>query len=1039
MKRNYLLVILMLAISILPLSAQLKVNKSAIKAFNAPSRSEVVAKQMPSNQELVGKAYGVRVYSDDSIENHQLVSFDLSTPNEINVEKELTDLYIRAAAYADGTYYMINSVDGIVAYDLIALDMNTYEMRTVASYDLYSYGAALIFLDMAYDKTTQTMYGIAYDLTTSESTGDEEEIEVELSLVKIDLTTGEITQVGHQNFCSLVCLAANAEGYLWGLDINGELWEVSKRNGKPTDCYGYAADLPYSIQSMAFNDNDNHLYWAGFSATTDNEGNQIGNGFLSQFVFKDDVIEYNKLAGLGDNSEIVGLYIDPNPLPKTALDAPTNLVVKSGENGASTASLTWNNPTLLLNGEQAAETFQIKIYRDDVAVATLENQVAGAAASWSDTNVPTGYVRYKVVGVNASGEGKAGYSQSVYIGKDVPSVVDALEAVKTLGKDEVTVSWKKPLAGKNGGWYDEASLQYTLVRYPDNKVLLQNTTDMQYIDSTFETLKGYTYVVTASNSDGKGDSIASNRVVVGPALATPYDCDFSTDALVDTWTVIDADKDGMSWFKASYASTGQCFMKYAPETKYNPATEASDWLISPPITLSKDETYILNYDLFLFGALFPFDYSVTIGREATTDAQSTILLQDTSRIINMEFLPNSVVFSVQEDGVYYIGVEAQNAVLAQITNINIEALPDVDLAIIDTQLPILGNVNTPVAVDVVVKNCGASDVDGFSLDVKDAADNTLASVAVNGLLKSQEADTCTIQFTPTAQGAMKVYVEVTTEGDANADNNIGDELSIDILEEGSWAHLNKGTALMNYTPFVNTAVKSSVYTIYNKQDIGYSKGNIKGLKYYYQVFNNWEVADFDARIYLYNTTDTEFKDVNHINKKDMTLVYEGTISIDSYGSELYIPLTKEFAYTGQNLCVLTEYQGQGGESGLMFYGWRNAEDELNVTLSTWSEYIDTNGVTETIVGTENANVSFFMTQAANVENTMHHNDNLLRREGNLLRVMGDNTVVSFYSIAGIKVQEYVGATTIALDNIEKGIYIIKATDAHSQQTIKVIL
>lgn len=279
MKHYYFLVLLLLSAFCVNASAQITVDKSKIKAFT-PTQSYTPAKvaptHAPQSDEVVAKAYGIRCYDDIRGSVQEFVSFYVNEPSKIKVEKDLSDYYIRSAAYANGNYYMINSLDGMCAYHLIAMNMDTYETQIVASYDIDDYEAAIIFLDMTYDNTTSTMYGIGYDLETAVTNEEnEEEIEVDLVLVTIDLETGKMTSVGHQGYCNIVAVAADNYGYLWGLDSNGELWDISKIDGQPGEPMGNSTDIPASMQSMSFHPENNTLYWTGFSVV-----NEAANGFL---------------------------------------------------------------------------------------------------------------------------------------------------------------------------------------------------------------------------------------------------------------------------------------------------------------------------------------------------------------------------------------------------------------------------------------------------------------------------------------------------------------------------------------------------------------------------------------------------------------------------------------------------------------------------------------------------------------------------------------------------------------------------------------
>ncbi len=1036
MKKTLFILITLITVCYYNATAQITVNKNEIKSFTSGVHAITTTHSSPSyapSDEVIAKAYGIRTYDEERGSVQEFVSFDINNPGTITTEKDLSEYYMRAAAEANGYYYMINSRDGMCAYDLLEMDLETLTIDTVASYTVDDYESAIIFLDMTYDYNTGTMYGIGYDLETALGSDNEDEIEVELALVKIDLSTGRMTAVGHQGYCGLLTIAADNEGYLWGLDSEGELWDINKSNGKPGEPMGYASDRPASLQSMCFDPKTNILYWSGFSVS-----GEIGNGFLSSFNFTEENVVYNKIGNLAGNAEIIGLYIDPDPTPANTPNAVSQFTVTPAAEGVSQATLSWSNPTTLVNGESINENITVTIYRDDQLLATLSNRIAGSDETYTDNTVTIGHHDYMVVCACSNGEGKPAYVKGVYVGRDVPGAVQNLYATKTRNANEIKLSWEKPHSGKNGGWYDNAGITYRVVRYPDNKVLAEQTTATSLSDTDFTSLQGYSYTVTGFTSDGEGVACTSNTVVAGPSLNVPYECNFKKDQDVRMWTVIDGDKDGHEWFQASYSSTGQTFMKFAPDSKYNPATPANDWLITPPIKLKAGTVYTMEYDMLLLGPLFPVNYDITIGKEATIDAQSTIIKSIDSLIINMAFEPQKVVFEVKEDGEYYLGYHICNAVMVQITDVVVRELDAIDLSIANISHPNIGNINNTMSFLVTVDNLGADAVEGYVLKLMDENGNILSETSGNApLLESQEARQHILDWTPQEIGSARLHITVEKEGDAIPDNNISDEIEIEILEEGDWAHIILHNAIMSYTPIQPSYKYSTTVTLYNADEIAYNEsGYIKGIMYYTTVFNNLEVQNFNAKIWLANTDKTEVNGTD--NDVTYTQVFSGTIRPTSTSTFIYIPFDTPYEYTGGNLIVKAEHTSKGEDYNLMFIGsrddsglwrmWYYAGDEIPFDAS------------QVQFDTEIANISFFLTDNNAVEGI--ENDNTVRTYisyGNLI-VAGDYDMVNIYSIDGKLCGSYTTPQPfIPMTGYAKGAYIVEVYNNGMRSTSKVML
>ncbi len=1026
MKKSLLLILsLLMCITV---TSQLHVSTRKIKSYISTEQYTTPINThyhtSAANDEVTAKAYGIRCYDATQGSTQQFVSFDVNNPNKIDLEKDLSQYYIRAAAHANGFYYMINSRDGMCPYDLLAMDMETLQVDTIASYDVNDYESAIIFLDMTYDETTSTMYGIGYDLETAiVDDNNEEELEVKLALVTIDLIDGSMTCIGHQDSCNLLTLAADNKGYLWGLDSNGELWNINKSTGHPGEGWGYATDVPSLLQSMCFHPENNILYWCGFSSDEFS-----AEGFFSQFTFGEDAVTYNKIGTLSNNAEIVGLYIDANPISPLTPTAVSNVNIRPADEGECLAYITWDNPTTLVNGENITGTFDITVYRNNTAITHLTDQSSGRNNSYTDIVPTSGLHNYKIVCSNENGDGKAYVVKNVYIGRDLPGSVSNLQITKITGKNEVTISWDAPTTGVNGGWYDRTTLTYTITRYPDEKILVNETTATTYTDTDLATLGGYSYSITSQNSDGIGATITSDRITVGEALETPYTCTFDTDESIKMWSVIDGDNDGHEWFPSSYSSTGQTFMKFAPDTKYNPATPADDWLISPPIKLSAGTTYALEYDMLLLGPIFPLDYDVTIGKDATIAAQSTIIESTDSLVINMSFTPQKVVFTVDEDGEYYIGYHIRNAVMVQITNVAIDKLDNIDIALSDIKFSSIGNVNSPMQFIVTIHNLGSDAIQGEVVTLLDKNDNILCHTTGEAVVESQHSTQHILEWTPQEIGETELRVRIEYEGDMIPENNISDELNILVLEEGEWSNIQHNNALMNYTPFILSYKNSWTETIYYADEIKQSNaalndGNwlIKGLIYYTYIFNNGEVNDFNATIALANTDLTEPDESD--NSIAYTQVFNGTISPTSTSTSIYIPFDTPFAYDGRNLLVKSQHSSQYENYNTIFYGSR---DDSGYWRS-WHYASDDKTFDTTLIELSNEvpNVSFFMTESNGVKELENYTSPQVYLSHGHLIVNGEYDTLYIYSMDGRLCATYTSSQPcIALNNWASGLYIV---------------
>ena len=92
--------------------------------------------------------------------------------------------------------------------------------------------------------------------------------------------------------------------------------------------------------------------------------------------------------------------------------------------------------------------------------------------------------------------------------------------------------------------------------------------------------------------------------------------------------------------------------------------------------------------------------------------------------------------------------------------------------------------------------------------------------------------------------------------------------------------------------------------IYTQKEIGQTGGVIEKISYLYNNINTKEIVDTPIKIYMGNTERSNTQD-GWISEQDLTLVYDGTISLALGKHELDIVLQKNIIYSGKNLAILT--------------------------------------------------------------------------------------------------------------------------------------
>ncbi len=146
-------------------------------------------------------------------------------------------------------------------------------------------------------------------------------------------------------------------------------------------------------------------------------------------------------------------------------------------------------------------------------------------------------------------------------------------------------------------------------------------------------------------------SISENTAPVEGALIST---DFSSENPLDGWTVLDTNADKNTWG----------FIDGINGVAYNSenAASSSDWLISPLMQLTEGQDYLVNYTLAQAGAFSADRIDVCMGTEATPDAMTTVLANETLEFANGNGkITGTQRISGHATGMYCIGFHVATA------------------------------------------------------------------------------------------------------------------------------------------------------------------------------------------------------------------------------------------------------------------------------------------------------------------------------------------------------------------------------------------
>lgn len=880
---------LLLALLVMPAVqclAQLNTRKPASSA-SAPNRqAPLVIKKANGTTKT---AYGVLGFdlTDGNMLNG-LVSFPFTEGARFSLVKYFGDANhdVTAGAYAERYYYAELTQTDLTTQKMIPVELVRYDIEkdvTESVGELSGYTSHIN--DMSYDYSTKTMYAISVlnDAYTQ--------------LFTIDLNTAESKLVADldRRFFTLAC---TYEGQLYGISFEGDLCKIDKTNGNVT-VVGATGWHPTYYQSMEFDHSDETLYWAA---------NLMGGTDFDDCIATVDINTgaAQKVAAVGNSPQIAGLYVPFAASAKGTPSAVSDFECVPGANGATTVALYWMNPTQTFDGKELSSLTDIKVYRDRELIKTFENPEMGEEMSYTDDlgDVKGGYHFYSVVASNSVGEG-AEEKVRIFVGRDIPSDITTL-TLQHDGYDKAVISWNQPELGPNGGYVDASSLSYKVVRKPDGRVIADGLKQTTVSDENISPVGQYSYSVVASNADGESNAVETETRVFGPAYSMPVTFDFTAFDADNSWTVMDANKDGYAWMWTKVSSGDRVMGHQASSTAVS-----DDWLISYYMPFEKDATYRAEMELHAYSAdkleFALLDEMYTVKPAQVLDTVTIKGNRDKQRI--------GVVFKAESDGYKNLGIHALSPMRAdwlEVFNLSVKKAEKSNLAAVSISGPEKPMAKKESVYTVRVENRGTDKAYAYRVTLVDKNGEELNHKDVAVTLNSGEYADVEVAWTPQVADTTAICGVVRTwPDDEYADDNTTDYMTVIVREafDGDVVGIGlESSSTASSSPFDLSNQYAAALNIYSADEIGENKDMlIQKLAWPYDALYQYsDVEKIPVRIYLANTDLTNTKD-GWIPEEQLTLVYDGITSIAQKSTgDLTIALDEPFKYeAGKNLAVLT--------------------------------------------------------------------------------------------------------------------------------------
>lgn len=808
-----------------------------------------------------------------------------------------------AGTYVGSEYYAYETTlyaNTLMPRAISVVDVNTGEYTAKREIVNSTTEAPLILDEMTYDPKTNRIFGLHYDTSANKS-----------YIYEIDRKTLDIALVATIDKVLFYTLAAD-NGSLYAVRKGGMKSYLSKIDissiNKTTKTCEYS-DLgntniylgDYS-QTMEFDKTTHRLWW--MAQTSD------GNAYL---------VELNPQTGaqikkefIDNEMQLLGMGIPYQYVADGAPSYPRAFKATADAKGALSAQLSWTTPSVSYLGAKLSALTGTKVYRNDQLVYTSTETTQGKSVAWTDRPSTDGYYIYKVVPYNAAGDGV--YKEfAAYVGEDLPGAPQNVTLITHGGNAEIT--WAAPEKGQHGGYFDNASLKYNVVRMPDNKVVVEGTTSLRATDAV-SVQKGYSYIVTAVNKKGVGASATSKTMSFGPEDSVPFTSPLTTQDDFDRWVTADKNNDGNTW----------TFYKPTQTTTYDRCDQnADDWLYTPALKFEKGKTYQVRYTYSSANWVTPDKHEQVMEQMKVWFCAEPIatgaakLIKETGEFHTASniFLYGKDNFQTETTGSARIAFQAcseANHGQIYLKDVSIREYSTKDLSVQALTGSQLVNSQSQQTFTVDVRNEGSATVSDYRVLLLNADNNEVLGEAKGKTVAKDETVEVAVDWVPGAEGTINVVAKVELAGDTYpADNVLSTPLEVKIsaADADKWLTLNTDNSWGWRFPFFMLDPYSQCQALFLEKEMQKKGIEITGMRFLYNG-KNAEAYTFPARIGIKNTTRTDMLDEDGGNamfdEDGFTTVFDGNITIQGNANdlELVVNLDKPYKYEGGNVIMKFE-------------------------------------------------------------------------------------------------------------------------------------
>ncbi|MBS2099693.1 choice-of-anchor J domain-containing protein [Carboxylicivirga linearis] len=535
-----------------------------------------------------------------------------------------------------------------------------------------------------------------------------------------------------------------------------------------------------------------------------------------------------------------------------------NIVLKADEKGERSVSITFNAPTEAYNGGLVESISKIDIFHESEAMPfkSFEAPSPGEQLTWTDSNVPLGYVKYAFITQNEYGTGKT-VLDSVFVGADLPVALTDVNIKADANNANSTISWTAPL-GQNNGYIDYNSLTYNIYLYDANSgafnLVKENISDTfcSMEENITDELQLFYYAVSPVLNGYEAEAVI-NHVVLGTPYAVPYHESFSQmSSTTSPWVI--AGTTYSEWTSTSQVGTLDGLTVNPQDNDegmlffHNPYGNGTGYAELPKVTLYKKNVASNKLRFWLYQSPeLATENSVVYLEISANDNEFEMLTEEIPLNDGDGWTPHTYDLDAYKSAEYIkIRIYAYiytNAEALLMDNINIYCVFPEDISATSVSGPETLVAGEEAEYSIGIQNVGSNAIVGTNYTVSLYNGSKLIETKEGVDLASEEAANIAFKLTPSVTEAGNTWdltATVNYSNDQITSNNTSNHLSVNI-DVTDLPSVNNLSAMTSGDVVLNWSAPNLDYLVPEVESFeNYTSLSINN-------FGDWKSVDLDGQ------------------------------------------------------------------------------------------------------------------------------------------------------------------------------------------------